>query len=839
MEPLQSILEPVQTQRGISLRRYLFRLYVLSALPLLLLAVWLVYDNVTSTRAEQHRQAQRIAVNFASAVDQQLQARISALTAFAQTTRLDTPDQKFALYQEASALKAQLGMDIVVADAAPPYPMWINTLEPWGTPLPQSPQPKGFRALPAALKTLKPAVGDAVTSAVTQRTVVAVAVPSIRSGRATHAVISPIEVATFQTFLDDFSLPPGWALTLTDGTGQALAQRKPEAFEPATDQGEAGAVVVPSTITQWAVSVEIPSDGRLPPLLTYGSALGLLLLIATAWGTLVGWVGSRRLREAMASLTNMGSTPDRLDINEVREAKTLLEATVKHDKASEVRFQRLFHNAPIGMRLTNPKGEIMAQNAEFEALFGYTMEEVPNLFVWMERAYPNPEDRQRVASVWGMPKDNQWMGKRAVRSGEFQITAKDGQVKVVQVQGMLLADGMLSSFVDLTDKRRTESRLRLWADAFQYAELDLAIGDASTDTVLAANAAYARSRGYTPEEVVGMHMSQVQSPESLARVKEQLAELQTLPHFTLECEHMRKDGSRFPVLLDVTVVHDAQGKPLARLVYAIDLTERKRAEAEIRALQGNLERRVAERTAQLTQANQELDSFAYTVSHDLRTPLRAMDGFLHLLREEYGAGLPDEALSHLDKIASAIMRMKNLIEGILTLTHSARHALECSQVNLSELVRKRLSELAIAEPERIVHIEIQPDLVIQADARMLDVVVSNLTDNAWKYTAKTARPSIRFFAEKIQGTTWFCLADNGAGFDPHHAEKLFQPFQRMHRHQEFPGIGIGLATVMRIIQHHDGRIEADAQPGEGATFRFTLHRTTSHISPGPSVETVT
>ena len=799
------------------------RMYLLSVLPLLLLAAWLAYDNIASTKAAQDLQAQRIATNFARAIDQQLQARIGALTAFAQSTRLDSPDQKLALYQEATALKAQLNMDIVVLDATPPYPMWINTQAPWGTPLPPTPQPKGFRALPAALQSLKPAVGDAVTSAVTQLTVVAIAVPSVRNGRATRAVVSPLDVASFQRFLDDFALPPGWALTLADGTGQTLAQRMPGGFDPASDQGKVGEVVVPSTITQWVVKLHIPGDARFPPLLATGGALGLLLLITTVLGILVGWAGSRRLHVAMTALTHMNPVTDELDIHEVRKAKTLLDETVQHDRASEARFQRLFQAAPIGMRLTDRQGRIVAQNAEFEAMFGYTMADVCDVATWMVRAYPDPKERQRVSRVWGMPEDKQQHGRLGLRSGEFRITAKDGQIKVVQVLGILLDDGMLTSFVDLTEKRMAESQLRLWADAFQYAELDLSIGDPATDTVLAANHAFARSRGYTPEEVVGKHISQIQTPESLPRLKVQLAELQRLPHFTLESEHLRKDGSRFPVLLDVTVVHDAQGKPLARLVYATDLTERKRIEAEIRALHGSLERRVGERTAQLTQANQELDSFAYTVSHDLRAPLRTMDGFLHLLREEHGSQLPAQALSHLDKIGAAIVRMKNLIEGILTLTHSARHALECSPVNLSELVRKRLAELASAEPARSVHVEVQPDLMVQADARMMDVVVSNLVGNAWKYTAKTEHASTRFFAVEREGATWFCLADNGAGFDPEHAEKLFQPFQRMHRHQEFPGIGIGLATVLRIIQRHDGQIEADAQPGQGATFRFTLH----------------
>jgi light-regulated signal transduction histidine kinase (bacteriophytochrome) len=175
--------------------------------------------------------------------------------------------------------------------------------------------------------------------------------------------------------------------------------------------------------------------------------------------------------------------------------------------------------------------------------------------------------------------------------------------------------------------------------------------------------------------------------------------------------------------------------------------------------------------------------------------------------------------------------MKNLIEGILTLTHSARHDLQLAPVDLSDMVLKQLKELASADPSHPARIDVQPHVVAAGDARMLEVVVSNLVGNAWKYTAKTQAPSIRFYTRQHNGETWYCLADNGAGFDPSHAEKLFQPFQRMHRHDEFPGIGIGLATVQRIILRHGGQIEAQASPGQGAVFRFTLNPSASDNHP--------
>jgi signal transduction histidine kinase len=325
--------------------------------------------------------------------------------------------------------------------------------------------------------------------------------------------------------------------------------------------------------------------------------------------------------------------------------------------------------------------------------------------------------------------------------------------------------------------------------------------------------------------MTGMHVSLLLPPEHREHMEAGLLERQHLTHFEYTGEHQRKDGTRFPVTVQSTVSRDESGRAISRLTYTIDLTERQRAEAEIRALQASLEQRVTERTAQLSQANLELNSFAYTVSHDLRSPLRAMDGFLHLLREESGGQLSGEAQAHLDKIGNAIVRMKNLIEGILTLTHSARHDLQLELVNLSDTVSRTLRDCANAEPDRQIHFEVQPDIIATADARMLEVVVSNLVGNAWKYTAKTASPSIRFFSEFQDGETWYCIEDNGAGFDATYADKLFQPFQRLHKSQEFPGIGIGLATVQRVILRHGGRIEAVSTPGQGATFRFTLNPT--------------
>lgn len=243
---------------------------------------------------------------------------------------------------------------------------------------------------------------------------------------------------------------------------------------------------------------------------------------------------------------------------------------------------------------------------------------------------------------------------------------------------------------------------------------------------------------------------------------------------------------------------------------------------EIHRLNTGLERRVEERTAELQAANRELDSFAYAVSHDLRAPLRAMSGFSQALREDYGDKLSGEALEFLDEISLASRKMGELIDGILTLSRITRGEVQRERVDLSGIAQAVRKEFSQIEPSRPVSWQIEPGLIGRGDPRMVEAVLRNLLGNAWKYTAHAEAPMVRLYADTANGITRFCVADNGAGFDMAHAEKLFKPFQRLHRQEEFPGIGIGLATVQRIVHRHGGEIQASAAPGQGATFCFSL-----------------
>ncbi len=286
---------------------------------------------------------------------------------------------------------------------------------------------------------------------------------------------------------------------------------------------------------------------------------------------------------------------------------------------------------------------------------------------------------------------------------------------------------------------------------------------------------------------------------------------------------VRRDESLRHVRVRYEISRDAaSGRPLKAIGAISDITDLKIAQAEVLRLNADLELRVAERTAELRAANEELQAFAYAVAHDLRAPLRAMEGFSRALEEEYEGALGTEGREYLGEIIGASRKMDALIDALLALSRTTRPDIHPEAVDISELCHVAIGELVAAEPARQVEVRVEPGLRVRADARMMASLVRNLVGNAWKYTARCAAAEIRVFAEQRDGARWIVVRDNGAGFSMSHAQKLFVPFQRLHREDEFPGIGIGLATASRIVSRHGGTITAEAAPGQGATFRFTL-----------------
>jgi light-regulated signal transduction histidine kinase (bacteriophytochrome) len=262
------------------------------------------------------------------------------------------------------------------------------------------------------------------------------------------------------------------------------------------------------------------------------------------------------------------------------------------------------------------------------------------------------------------------------------------------------------------------------------------------------------------------------------------------------------------------------------LSYALDAfaarERRDQAEGELRRLNVTLEERVADRTRSLEAANRELEAFSYSVSHDLRAPLRGISGFSGLLQEGYQQRLDETGRNYLARVKAASTRMAHLIDDLLNLSRIARQAIHRDDVDLSALAREIVDELREADPSRNVDVAIQPGLVAHADPGLARIALANLIDNAWKFTSQVPHARIAGERGDVGGRPGFAVRDNGAGFDLAYADKLFAPFQRLHGEREFAGTGIGLAIVQRIVNRHGGDVRVQAAPGEGAAFTFTL-----------------
>ena len=413
--------------------------------------------------------------------------------------------------------------------------------------------------------------------------------------------------------------------------------------------------------------------------------------------------------------------------------------------------------------------------------------------------------------------------KKEELATEYRFRFKDGTYHWVHDEARLIRDAegqaleVFGSWVDSTDRRRAEVALRESEERFRLlvgTVRDYAIYmlDA-TGRVMSWNRGAEHIKGYTAEEIVGRHFSCFYPPEAVTAgaPERALSKAAAEGRFEEENWRVRKDGSRFWADVVITAVRDEHGKLFGFAKVTRDLTERKRTDELLRR-----------HTAQLEAANVELDAFAYSVSHDLRAPLRSIDGFSQALLEDYAGQLDAAGQDYLQRVRAATQRMATLIDDLLDLSRVTRSEMTIAPVDLSELARELATELTSGDPERHVEIVITPDVAVRADRGLLRVVLQNLMGNAWKFTGKRSDARIEVGVVAADGERAYYVRDNGAGFDMAYASKLFGAFQRLHRVTEFPGTGVGLATVQRIIHRHGGRVWAESAVGRGATFYFTL-----------------
>ena len=329
--------------------------------------------------------------------------------------------------------------------------------------------------------------------------------------------------------------------------------------------------------------------------------------------------------------------------------------------------------------------------------------------------------------------------------------------------------------------------------------------------------------GYSEAEALAANIDRLTTPGKVAEQKDFIHRLIAGEAITsFETQRVTKDGRVLDVWMTVTKLLDATGNPIGLASTERDITARNRAVEEVHKLNAELEQRVRDRTAELEAANQELEAFSYSVSHDLRAPLRAMDGFSMALLEDCAGKLDETAQDHLRRIRAGSQRMAELIDDLLNLSQVTRTEMRRERVDLTVMAEEIGAELRRLQPDREVNLVVAPALTADADARMLRLVLNNLLDNAWKFTSRRAQACIEVGARELDGQRVFFVRDNGAGFDMAYAGRLFGAFQRLHSTQEFEGTGIGLAIVQRIIHRHGGRVWAEGAVEQGAIVYFTV-----------------
>ncbi len=375
---------------------------------------------------------------------------------------------------------------------------------------------------------------------------------------------------------------------------------------------------------------------------------------------------------------------------------------------------------------------------------------------------------------------------------------------------------------DLREQKRTEeANLRL-ACLVNSTE-DAIVGMTVNCIVTTWNAGAELMYGHFAQEMVGQSITNVIPPDRIDEFDTIMEKVKQGQHVRQwETVRLRNDGRQISVSLTVSPIKDGAGNIVGASTIARDITERKRAEEEIRKLNDELEDRVRQRTAQLEAANQELEAFTYSVSHDLRAPLRHISGFSKILADEFGANLPPDAQHHLQRIQDGTLRMGLLVDDLLNLARVGRRDLSLRPSGLRPMVDDLIRELAPECAGRQIEWKIGNLPSVECDPGLMKQVFQNLISNALKFTRPRTQAVIEVGQTEDPGTPFLFVRDNGVGFNMKYSDKLFGVFQRLHRVEDFEGTGVGLATVQRIIQKHGGRIWAESELDQGATFYFTV-----------------
>ncbi|MHB9105421.1 MAG: PAS domain S-box protein [Armatimonadota bacterium] len=547
--------------------------------------------------------------------------------------------------------------------------------------------------------------------------------------------------------------------------------------------------------------------------------------------------------------------------NQIDRAEEERESSLQQLAEERSRLRTVLETLPVGVLILDDRDRIVETNTSAQRIFAGSA------------ALTHLTQEYRKGKAWwtatGQPvQEDEWPSVQALRRGtvvpgqEIDILCADGTRATVLDTAAPLNDqqgktiGAVAVVQDITDRKRAEEELRQFAETLDQRvrerteqlsdalereqtiriEAESArsyfqgILEAAPDSIVIVdadgrisliNSQTEQLSGYTREELIGRHV-EVLIPERYGTVHvqhraEYMAAPRTRPMGVgLDLYLRRKDGQEVPVEISLSPFQTPDGMLVTASVR--DISARKQAEAEINRLNEELQRNVE----QLKETNKELEAFSYSVSHDLRAPLRGIDGFSKVLLEQYADRVDERGRDYLTRVRNAAKRMGRLIDDMLNLSRIGRREMVRRTVNLSELAASIIEDLRQREPERQIEVAIAPDLQVTGDSDLLRIVLDNLLGNAWKFTSHREEARIELGMTTRDGERIYFVRDNGAGFDMAYAGKLFTPFQRLHAETEFPGTGIGLAIVQRIIARHGGRVWAEGEEGKGATIFFTL-----------------